>query len=307
MLNFDPAFRQLLLAHHLRVPLTDRSLKPKLPVSGSEDESSFKAASARDQAEDGSRGLTHEILDQYESLVGHSFTLRRALFGEFKQPDSKTPSFRAQAVTNELQQVTNEMDAIRKNHMPDFEQVYAAWFARRKSVELGNANRAFKKPWQRTSSEKGGLSGFFRGMIVAVLIGFISIPFLAGDKIRDNGPVVFNPPGENAPESSLNAAEQQLLQKWHNAAGLGNTSYLDGLVHGRRKLVKSVGEKLLKQAELWQKSENYNEVDRRLAWVYAMGTVLTRVWGDEALLRQANERRRQLPVDANLTHKTNID
>jgi hypothetical protein len=258
MLILDPEFRALLLEHH-------RSLNQR-------------------REENKILSLTPAILDEYENLVGHSYTLTRARFGEFSQPEQEfQPIRRLDDIEEDLMALKNKVDSIIRNYMPNFYEIHSAWIARRQAVELGNANRAFRKPWQPSRSQKGGLSGFVRGIIVVLFLGFLIMPLLTGDKLRVNIVDSLVPP-DTEQGYWLNDAEKQLLQEWQQAAKAGQSRYLAGLAHRNYHSLKQAGAKLVGQADLWLKADSLDQAAIRFAWASEIGTVLKRVYEDDDLL-----------------------
>lgn len=275
MLRLDPVFRDQLLERHQ---------SPASPGS--------------EKAEK----LTPEDLDRYDTLVGQRSILERARVGTFMQPQHETTPD-TEIINDALKQVNERIDFIRSTKMQFFNEVHRDWLDNRRSRELGNANRAFKKRWQPTQDRKGGFSGFAAGIVLIFILGFTTIGFFSSEKFgRDQrrGTVVGKlvPPPSSKPEIRLSDSEKEVLWEWHKGAQTGQRSYLAAIVHTDRALLEKAGYKLFRQGKAWlalrsdtSKINILADVDsnegkgiNRLQWACEIGAILEEECRDKALL-----------------------
>ncbi len=277
MLNLDPELRELIIERHKSL-LCDRD------------------------GENGTRQFLEEKLNEYESLAGLRFYLKRVLFGEFILPEQKCRS--PESIEKQLKETEQKMDAIIRDHLPLFFTVQQEWIARRQAVEQGNANRAFSKPWQSVQNGQGKMSGFFQGVIVILVLGFLSLPFLTGKKTSPNFVDKLVPPPQGEQIAQLNDQEKEILLTWHQGALAGRRSYLTGMIHKYASILESAGFKLYRQATLWNRANKPQEALERLKWAGEIAIWLENTYGDQTLKNQVNQLRKS--INQTITRKGSI-
>lgn len=282
MLRLDPVFREQLLERHQSV-----------------------ASSNKGKVE----SLTPEILDKYETLVGQKFILEKARRGIFVQELDEKPDnpdnvdIKKNGNTESdldiaLKRVNKAIDETRRKHLPKFNEVHRDWLDNRRSRELGNANRAFKRRWQPTQDRKGGFSGFAVGIVLVFVFGFTTIGFFSSEKFGQ-GPRLGTAvdklvPSAGSVQHKLNEAEKQLMEEWHKGAKTGQSNYLYGLVHINSATAKSAATKLHEQAKILVERQEFKDALDRLHWASEIAVVLENLFGDGDLKVQVNNTRNSI-------------
>ncbi|MFQ5864371.1 MAG: hypothetical protein ACE5IW_03985 [bacterium] len=259
--------------------------------------------------------LTDDILERYEQLIQAQHTLRQIIEQQlpyqwpFRRPATQKkeaspspPPFdwlekqNPKTAEKALEAVDETISEVHKLYMWDYDKVQREWVAKQQEKEIYRFRRPLVKKLRTTFTEKRkGFPGFFYLIVLPLLIGILTIPFLPSDRYRAGISKTFAPPLPSQ-QYRLNDQEMKLLDEWYDISRSGQNSYVDAFVLVNHEELKQIGMKLIEQGNLWNERGNVTEARTRFIWASHIGTVLQRAVNDAELIIQVGNLH-QLPAE----------
>ncbi|MFQ6112618.1 MAG: hypothetical protein ACE5NG_00870 [bacterium] len=248
--------------------------------------------------------LTEDILERYEQLIQAQCALRQII--EQGLPYSKWPFKRTAPQKKEispppppfdwlekqdpktakkaLEMIDKAIAEMHQRYMWDIDKAQKEWLSRKK--EAYKRRRPLVNKFRTALTERRrAFSGFIYLVVLPLVVGFLAILFLPGDRYQAGISKTLVPP-PTSDHYWLNDLEMQLLDEWYKVSKSGRDSYVDAFVLVNRENLKQIGQKLIGQGNLWNERGDSSEAKSRFLWAGQIGMLLQRAVSDEELVVQ---------------------